>query len=328
MPHTMSPGEHVGAIDIGGTNIVAVVLDHAFKVVSRRKIKSRSKKDDEPTEDRVIRAMRDALDEADIGKVVGIGIGSPGPLDPFEGIVIETPNLAWKNFPLAKVVSDAFDVPAALDNDVNLGTLGEWRFGDVSQCNNVIGIFPGTGVGGGWVFDGKLFYGASGSAFEIGHMTLEVDGPFCGCGKRGCLEALTSRIAIAEQIAALAARHDAPYIYERCGADIAQIRSGIIAEAIAAGEKMVEAVVRKAAYYTGIGAANLINVVSPQAVVLGGGLVEAMGPLYMEEVSRAIKEHAMSFVAKDVRLMTARLGDDAVVMGAAVLILDRMEAAA
>jgi glucokinase len=180
-------------------------------------------------------------------------------------------------------------------------------------------------VGGGWILDGKLFYGATGSAFEIGHMTMQVDGPFCGCGKRGCLEALTSRIAVAEQIAALAARHDAPFIYERCGADINEIRSGVIADAINAGEKMVEAVVRRAAYYTGIAVANLINVVSPEAVVLGGGLVAAMNELYLDEVDRAIREHALPFVAKDVRLSTARLGDDAVVMGAACLILDRLQ---
>ncbi|MBM3288709.1 MAG: ROK family protein, partial [Candidatus Hydrogenedentes bacterium] len=171
---------------------------------------------------------------------------------------------------------------------------------------------------------GKLYHGASGSAGEVGHMTLEVGGPYCGCGKRGCFEALASRVAIAAQVAALAARGDAPYILKNCGTDLANIRSGMIAKAIDAGEKMVEGVVRKAAFYTGVAAANLVNVFSPEALVLGGGLVEAMESLYMEEITRALKEHTMPFLLKFVRVVPAKLGDDAVAMGAAYLIAERL----
>ncbi len=142
--------------------------------------------------------------------------------------------------------------------------------------------------------------------------------------KRGCLEALASRVAIAKEVAALAAREDAPYILEHCGTNISAIRSSVLAKAIAAGEAMVEQVVRRAASYIGMGVGNLINVLSPEAVVIGGGLVEAMESLVMEEIKRGAAAHAMPFLRKNVKISAAKLGDDAVVLGAAQLIAERL----
>ncbi len=325
MGRDLAPGEFVMGIDIGGTNIVAGVLDHKYNLVGRCKKKTHGKNRGQSTEERVIRAANVALEIAGTPSLKAIGIGSPGPLDPIKGIIYDTPNLAWNNFPLADTIAKAFGVPCAVDNDVNMGTYGEWVFGDLKNCKDVLGVFPGTGIGGGIIIDGKMLQGFSGSAGEIGHMTIEVNGPFCGCGKRGCLEAVASRIAIAEQVAALAARHDAPYIFENCGTDLANIRSSSLAKAIEAGDKKVEAVVRKAAYYIGIAVGNLVNVLSPEAVVLGGGLVEAMKELYLQEVERGMKEHALPFVRKGVKLSAAKLGDDAVLMGAAKMVLERLK---
>jgi glucokinase len=287
--------EHVVGMDIGGTKMLAVVFDAKFKPVGRYRKKS---KGNVPPEEHVNNIIEGAMADAGIKKVRGIGMGSPGPLDPETGVIIDTPNLGWKDFPLKKNVEKHFGVPAVVDNDVNMGTYGEWCFGEVQDCQNVLGMFPGTGIGGGIIIDGKLYHGFSGSAGEVGHMTLEVDGPYCGCGKNGCLEGLASRVAIAKEVAALALRGDAPFILENCGADLSKIRSGALARAIEAGDKHVEAVVRRAAYYVGVGVANLINVLSPEAVVMGGGLVEAMEKLYLEEVSRGVKEHAMPFCGK------------------------------
>ena len=323
MKTTLKDGDFIVGLDIGGTKMMACVFDHKFNVVGRCRKKSKSTKEEDP-EERIERVVREAIADADGKAIRGIGVGSPGPLDPKTGVIIDTPNLGWKKFPLGGVLGKAFGVPVAVDNDVNLGTYGEWVFGKVRDCKDVIGLFPGTGIGGGIIIDGKLYHGASGSAGEVGHMTLEIDGPYCGCGKRGCFEALASRVAIAAQVAALAARGDAPYILQNCGTDIANIRSGVIAKAIDAGEKMVEGVVRKAAFYTGVAAANLVNIFSPEALVLGGGLVEAMETLYMEEITKALKEHTMPFLLKFVRVVPAKLGDDAVAMGAAYLIAERL----
>ncbi len=317
----MGDAEHVVGMDIGGTKMLAVVFDEKFRPVGRFRKKSKAKL---PPEEHVNNIIQGALDDAGVKKIRGIGMGSPGPLDPETGVVIDTPNLGWKDFPLARNVEDHFGVPAVLDNDVNMGTYGEWCFGEVQDCRNVLGMFPGTGIGGGIIIDGKLYHGASGSAGEVGHMTLEVDGPFCGCGKNGCLEGLASRIAIAKEVVALAARGDAPYIMENCGTDLSKVRSGMLSRAIEAGDTQVEHVVRRAAFYVGVGVANLINVLSPEAVVLGGGLVEAMEELYLSEVKKAVKEHAMPFLRKNVRIVPAKLGDDAVAMGAARLIHDKL----
>lgn len=324
MGDLLKAGDHVVGLDIGGTKMMACVLDHEFNVVGRCRKKSKSDRTNETPQDRIIRVVKTALEESGNKPIRGIGVGSPGPLDPRTGVIIDTPNLGWKKFPLGDVLSKAFNVPVLVDNDVNVGTYGEYVFGKVKDCKHLVGIFPGTGIGGGIILDGKILHGYSGSAGEVGHMTLEIDGPYCGCGKRGCLEALASRIAIASQVAALAARGDAPYILENCGTDLSKIRSGMLAKAIEAGESMVEGVVRKAAYYTGVAAATLVNVLSPEAVVLGGGLVEAMESIYMDEVKRALKEHTMPFLLKGVRVVAAKLGDDAAVMGAGRLIAERL----
>lgn len=324
MTDFLSEGEHVVGVDIGGTKLMVVVYDHKFKAKGRNKRKSKSKKN-EPTEERLARTIEEALEDAKVSSVRGIGVGSPGPLNPKTGVIIDTPNLAWKDFPLAQYLKKQFKTPVAVDNDVNVGTYGEYRFGEISDCESVLGVFPGTGIGAGIILDRKVYYGFSGAAGEFGHMTLQVDGPYCGCGKRGCLEALASRVAIAAEVSALAARGDAPYILANCGTDLAKIRSSALAEAVKAGDTMVESVIRKAAYYVGIATGNAINILSPEAIVLGGGLVEAMPALYLEEVKRGIKEHAMPFLRKKVRIVTAKLGDDAVVLGAAYLIAERLK---
>jgi len=324
MDAALKPGEHIVGVDIGGTKMMATVLDHTFKVVGRCRKKSRGKDTSAASEERVYKVIDEALTEAGNPEIQGIGVGSPGPLNPVTGTIIDTPNLGWKNFPLAKLLKKRYGAPVLVDNDVNVGTYGEWRMGEVQNCAHVLGVFPGTGIGSGIIIDGKLFHGFSGAAGEFGHMTIEADGPFCGCGKRGCIEALASRIAIAKEVAALAAREDAPYILENCGTNLSRIRSGVLAKAIAAGETKVEIVVRKAAYYLGIAVGNAINLLSPEAVVLGGGLVEAMEQLYLEEVRRAVKDHAMPFLRKGVKIVPAKLGDDAVVLGAACLITERL----
>lgn len=324
MSEWLQKGELVAGVDIGGTKVQATIFNHKFEPVGESRKKMQSKKGPVPAEARVLATIHEALEAAGSPAIKGIGAGSPGPLDPTTGVIIDTPNIAWKNFPLADVLSKEFGVPAAVDNDVNMGTYGEWCFGEVQNAKDVVGVFPGTGIGGGIIIGGKMLHGFSGAAGEIGHMTILPDGPYCGCGKRGCLESLASRIAVSKELIAIAVRGDAPYILENCGTDITKVRSSVIAKAIEAGEKMVENEVRRAAYFVGIAVANLINILSPEAVVLGGGMVEAMETLYLEEVKRAIKEHAMPFLRKGVKVAPARLGDNAVVMGAARLIAERL----
>ena len=323
-PGILEINDAIVGVDIGGTKMMAAVYDRNFRKLGVARKRSREKKNGE-SEGRVLTVIQEALQDAGNPAIKGIGVGAPGPLDPHTGVIIDTPNLGWKNYPLADVLGRTFKVPVVLDNDVNVGTYGEWCSTDLNTCRHVLGVFPGTGIGGGIIIDGKLLQGFSGAAGEIGHMTVLPDGPYCGCGKRGCLEAVASRIAIAKEVAALAARDDAPFILDKCGTDLSEIRSGVLARAIEMKETKVEGVVRQAAYYLGMAVGNLINILSPEAVVLGGGLVEAMESLFLEEVNRGVKDHAMPFLRKDVQIRAARLGDDAVVMGAAHLIVEYLQ---
>lgn len=321
----MQINECVVGVDIGGTKILSIVVNKKFEIVSRCKKKTKGWAKDIKPEERIIEIIEESIKKAGNPPIVSIGLGVPGPVDTKNGIVVDTPNIGWKNFPIVEILSKHFSLPVFLDNDVNLGTYAEWLMGNNREAKHVVGVFPGTGIGGGLIINRKIVHGASGGAGEIGHMTMQIDGPLCGCGKKGCLEALASRIAIMKEISALILRGESEYLQERVGTDISKIRSGIIAEAIENGEKKVENIVRKSAFLTGVAIANLINILSPELVILGGGLINALGKIYEEEIQRAVKEHAMPFLRKKVVIEIGRLGDDAVALGACLLCAKKIE---
>jgi len=315
----MKSNEYIVGVDVGGTKILSIVVNNKYEIISRCRKKTKGWVKSDKPEHKIIQTIEESIQEAGNPKIVGIGIGAPGPVDPKNGIIINTPNLGWENFPIVDILSKHFAVPVVLDNDVNLGTYAEWLLGKNKEAKHVVGVFPGTGIGGGLIVNRKIVHGASGGAGEVGHMTLQIDGPLCGCGKRGCLEALASRIAITREISALILRGESTYLAEKVGTDISKIRSSVIADAIEHGDKKIEGIVKKAAYITGVAIANLINVMSPELIILGGGLVEALGKIYEEEIQRAVKEHAMPFLRKKATIEIGTLGDDAVALGSALL---------
>ena len=180
-----------------------------------------------------------------------------------------------------------------------------------------MGVFPGTGIGGGCVYDGQIIRGKTASCMEIGHIQVAPEGPLCGCGRRGCLEAVASRLVIAAQAAAAAYRGQAPHLLEHSGSDITAIRSGAIADSVAAGDTQVEMIVREAARHIGRAVAGVVNLLGPDVVVLGGGLVEAMTKLFVTEVSAAAQNRVLPSLANSFEVVAAELGDDAGVIGAA-----------
>ena len=321
-------GRLVVGLDLGGTKMYAGLLDSDFKVLAREKMKTRGKEGDEDTFTRMVCLVRKLLEAGGVKPkdVAGIGIGSPGPLNPWTGVIGETANLDLRNFPMRERMQEEFGVPAAVDNDVNMGTYGEFCFGAARDGKDVLGVFPGTGIGGGFIVGGKVYQGASGSAAEFGHIVLDPQGPRCGCGRRGCLEAFASRQAIAAQALLLVSRGEAPALAEEIGGDIRKARSGALARSIKAGDTLVEDVVRHAARRIGFVIGNLINVASPDTVVLGGGMVEAMPKLFLDETRKSARDVAMEALFEYVRFVTAALGDDATMMGAARMISDQLDA--
>ena len=314
--------------DLGGTKMMAKVYDGRFETVGRERRKTKAHEGADAGVERIAGTIHKALDEAgvDAEHVAGIGCGVPGPLDIDKGILLNLPNLGWKDVRLKKALQDEFGCPVAVANDVDAGTYGEYVSGAGKGARSVLGVFPGTGIGGGFVYDGRILRGKRYSCLEIGHCQVVSDGALCGCGRRGCLETVASRLSVAAGAAAAAHRGEAPHLVESVGMDISNIKSGALADSIAAGDRAVETIVRGAARWLGIAIANVVNLLAPDIVVLGGGMVEAMPDLFLEETAAAAHARVMPSFEKAFDVRIAELGDDATALGAAAWVRDSLEA--
>lgn len=313
--------KHVIGFDLGGTKMLACLLDEKLTILERSKTKVGDTSKSEAVFGRVVDCIQSLLKSSKVPKdsIEGVGIAIPGPIDLKSGYVLETPNLGFKQFPLRDRLADELKLPVVLENDVNAGLFGEFDLGVAKGLTNVIGLFPGTGIGGAIIIDGKLYRGATGGAGEIGHMIVQIDGRLCGCGQYGCLEALASKTALAKDAAGLAVNGGSPTIARLAGGDISKMKSSVFGKALNAKEPQVERLVERAAWMLGIGMANCVNIFNPEAIVLGGGLVARFGDEYIKIATKSMQEHAMPFLAKDVKVLRAKLGDDAAAIGAGAL---------
>ncbi len=219
---------HWVGFDLGGTKMLAQIYDDALKTIGSAKNPTEGNRGADAGLKRVIKTLSEALDNAGLkaSDLSGIGIACPGPVDPSDGILIEAPNLGWKDTPISAVLEKEFRCPVVVANDVDAGVYGEYTHGAAVGARCAVGVFPGTGIGGGAVLNDTIIQGVHTSAMEIGHLPVIRGGPLCGCGNRGCLETVASRLAIASDIIAAAYRGQAPHILETCGTDITLIKSG------------------------------------------------------------------------------------------------------
>ncbi|MEO6181788.1 MAG: ROK family protein [Verrucomicrobiota bacterium] len=321
MPETESKSEYLVGVDFGGTKILAAVFDSSLKCLGRTKVSTKSERGSDAVIERIARCVQDVVDECDLSlkQVRGVGIGAPGAVNPETGEVIFAPNLEWEDVPLKKDLEKKLDVPVFLENDGNICTLGVYEADLKSKPRNVVGIFLGTGIGGGIIIDGKLYSGFNRTAGEIGHMVIEVGGPKCGCGNRGCFEALASRTAIFRKIQGAIKDGQKTILTEMLGDDLKDLRSGDLRKAIRKGDKFAEKIIEEAAEYTGIAVANLINVLNPEVVVLGGGVIDALEDEMMAIIVETAQDNAMSGTTKGIEIIASKVGDDAGIIGAAVL---------
>lgn len=312
----------VAAIDLGGTKILAAIFGPDGAVMSRAKVMTRAKRGPDAVVEAMADAVRDAAAEAGIEpeQIVGIGVGAPGPMDPEAGIVKEAPNLGWFQYPLAPALRAELDRPVFLGNDVTLAVFAEHLAGAGRGVRHLVGIWPGTGVGGGIVVNGELYGGAGHLAGEIGHMTVKAGGPKCGCGGRGHLEALCSRTAIVKEIARQVKRGKSTDLEKLAGGDVLDATSGDIAKALRRDDKLVKRVVDRAARYLALGIAGAVNLLNPEVVVLGGGVVEALGEPFVERVGAYVRKEPLQASTAEVRVVKSALGDDAGIVGAALLV--------
>lgn len=322
MSEGSTKAEYVVGVDLGGTKILTGVFSQSLECIATAKLSTKSQRGLDKVVERITRCVGDAVDEADLSmkQIAGVGVGAPGAVDFDEGRVIFAPNLeGWKDVPLKKTLEKQLGVPVFVENDCNIAALGVHVAELKSKPKHMVGIFVGTGIGGGLILNGQLFSGFGHTAGEIGHMVLEVNGPKCGCGNKGCFEALASRTAIFQQIKAGVKDGQKTLLTEMLGDSLDDLRSGDLRKAIRRGDKFVDKVIEEAAEYIGIATANLVNILNPEVVVLGGGVIEALEDEMMGVIVETAKDYAMPGSMKDVEILASKLGDSAGITGAAVL---------
>lgn len=304
-------------LDLGGTKMLAKVFDEHFRELGSAKKKTEGHRGMEAGLKRMASVIEQALKSAGVSKeqVNGIGVGCPGPVDAERGVLVEAPNLGWIEAPVARELEKAIGAPTVICNDVDSGVYAEYEFGAARGAKSVVGIFPGTGIGGGAVINGRLLQGANLSCMEIGHIPLFPETSSDGGGPT--LEIAASRLAIAAEAAQAAYRGQAPHLLKSCGTDIAKITSGKLADAIEHGDQAIEDIMNRAANLLGAGVATIVHLLAPDMIVLGGGLVEAMPKLYLEGVRKSANARLLATYRDSFNVVAAQLEDDAGVKGAA-----------
>ena len=308
-------------VDVGGTKILAALADPQGGIVARERCATPRDASAEDTLAAIIDAMARALDagQAGLDDLAGIGLAIPGVVDPDKGFVVVTPNMNLTGLEVEGPVEERFGVPVALGNDVNLGTLGEKWLGAARYATSAVGIFVGTGIGGGVIVDGKIVRGCREGAGEIGHLVMQLGGPLCGCGNRGCLEALASRTAIERDIRAAIAEGRASAIEEELGDPAAPIKSKALRRALKAEDPVVTEVLRHAAEILGYACLSVRHLLDPDVIVLGGGVIEACGSFVTPIVREIVAADALAGARAGGAIVESELADDAVVLGAVAL---------
>ncbi len=319
------PDRYVVGVDLGGTSInVGVVPLSGGTVLGMRSLPTEPERGAKAVVDRMTRmigdAVKDARREATLSEddVLGIGLGSPGPLDRETGTVLDTPNLGWRNFPLRDLVSNETGMEAELDNDANAAALGEYWQGAGRDEEALLAVTLGTGIGGGIVLDGKVHHGVSDVAGEIGHMTIDSTGRKCGCGNYGCLEAYASGPAIAERAVEGLESGASSLLPEMVDGELGEITAEVVYEGIVAGDVYAKDVMRETAKLLGTGVANLINILNPGVVVVSGGVTRAGDHLF-EPLRAEVRRRAFREASDPCRIVGSELGDMAGVVGAAAV---------
>ena len=304
-------------LDVGGTKVLGAIFNEKDEIIYRLKKRSKSQGEGSADVEKVIiSVVEEMIQESGIDRseLNAIASCAPGVIDQSKGIVLFTPNLPWRNYDIAGAMRKRFGVPFFVGNDVNLGVLGEYKFGAAKGYKNIVGFFPGTGMGGGLILNGELFTGNQFKAAEYGHMILDPEGPLCGCGQRGCLEAFSSKKGMSDYIRQQVSRGRECMLAEDVK-DGAIFRSKKLKKALAAGDKVAMEAVDRACHYLAIATGNMINTISPDLVLYGGGIMEAMGDLWLEKILAEVDRYCMPSIRSTVELKVATLGDDSILYG-------------
>jgi glucokinase len=308
-------------LDIGGTKVLGAIFDENKEIIYRLKKKTKESGDDSANVEQVIIGVVDEMiRESGIKKseIRGIAAGAPGVIDQAKGIVLTSPNLPWTNYDIKTPIEKRFGVPFQIGNDVNVGVLGEYKYGAAKGYKNIVGFFVGTGMGGGLILDGTLFTGNQFKAAEYGHMILDPEGPLCGCGQRGCLEAFSSKKGMTAYIRQQVGRGRKSMMEDQLVNEVFKSKS--LKKALEAEDAVAMEAVDRACHYLAVGTGNLINTISPDLVVYGGGVIEAVGQIFLDKILAEVDRYCMPSIRSTVDLKIAELGDDSNLYGALAMI--------
>lgn len=307
-------------IDLGGTKIlIGLVEKESGKVVSHIKKKTKKEKGPENIVRKMVEGVEELLEESgkSFTEISSIGIGSAGQIDRKNGIIIGAPNLDCYNLNLKEILQDKFNIPVFVGNDVEVATIGEQKFGAGKGCADFVCVFVGTGIGSAIVKNGQIIYGATGTAGELGHIIVDLNGRPCACGAYGCLEAYASRSAIETRIEGALKKGRKSCISEYLEEGKA-ITSSMIRKSIEREDELVTQCVSEASEYLSGGLASVINLINPELIILGGGLIEAVDYFYKQTIKKA-KSKSLPVPAEKIRFSKTILGDYSGVIGAALL---------
>lgn len=303
--------------DLGGTKMLACVLDENYKILSSARKSTNGSDGTIKGRKRIIAAIEEAMSAAQVDPagLQGIGIGCPGMVDPAKGILIDAPNLGWSRFPLRKILEARFNCPVAVVNDVDAGTYGEYCMGAGKGSRSLLGIFPGTGLGAGFVYDGQLVRGKGISCMEIGHVLMpgtHLGSPIPGVAS---IEQLTSRLALAAEGGAACYRGQAPELDRKTAGNLRNMKSKALASSFQAGDEATMVMLSNSVTYLGMGVAMVVNLFAPDHITLGGGLVEELPGLYLNMVREQVGRFALPALSRGIKYSIAKLGGNAVAIG-------------
>jgi glucokinase len=318
------PYKYIIGVDLGGTQIRACLADMEGGILRLERQPTLAREGLQP----VLGRMKDMIGAVLRGikrdDVLGIGIASPGPLDPRTGVVIAPPNLpGWDNVPLRDIMSQEFGLPVFVNNDANLAALAEYRFGAGRGASDLVYLTISTGIGGGIICGGQLALGAHGLAGEPGHATVKPAGPRCNCGNVGCLECMSAGPAIARHAMELISQGQESALSEVLQGG-AELSAKLVGEAAEDGDHVAQQAIGRAAYYLGIGVLNLIHIVDPDIVILGGGVTK-LGPLLFDPVRAWVRDHALTPVQRETPIVPAALGDEVGLLGAVAWVMENTQ---
>jgi len=305
-------------IDIGGTNITVALVTEKGKIVRKIRFPTRAKEGKAKTINHIIKALTEIMKDLPSDSIRGIGIGAAGDIDPDKGVVRFSPNLFWKNVPIVRSIRDKFKLNVVLDNDANAAAWGTYVLETGRKVNNLLCVTLGTGVGGGIIIDGKIYHGASGSAGEIGHMTVNPHGQRCNCGNYGCLETYIGSDYIVKKAICEIRKGEKSLIEKIVGGRLKSVTTQTIETAALRGDKLARRIWKEAGEYLGLALSGVINLLNPEAIIFGGGVAKA-GELIFRPMREVIRKRAFKFPFQKVKFIRTKFGQDLGVIGAGLL---------